>query len=167
MSDAEIEAIEKFGTPSHILLTCNWHLREGEAYRERWGCKIYVNELGVAEAETPIDGTFRHGERLWDVVEVIHLPDVYWKEETAFLVHRENGLLIIGDAVCGGRADVGIPDGEVGIHDMNYVPDREKARMSLARLMNYPFDAICFGHGSPILHGAKAALQRFIDTGLS
>jgi glyoxylase-like metal-dependent hydrolase (beta-lactamase superfamily II) len=98
---------------------------------------------------------------------MIHLPDVSgWKEETAFLVHQEKGLLIVGDAICGGRADIGIPDGEVGVYNMKYVLDHKKAQMSLSRLMEYSFNAICFGHGTPILSNAKAALQRFIDTRL-
>src|SRR6266498_901609 len=56
--------LEALGPPSHIVLTCNWHLRGGEAYRRRWGCPILVHEAGLATAETAIDGTFRTGERL-------------------------------------------------------------------------------------------------------
>ena len=108
LTDAEIGQIEEIGTPTHILLTCNWHLRESEVYRQRWGCKIYLNALGLAEAETAIDGTFEGGDRLWDAVEVIHIPHVGWTEETAFLVGQEQGLLIAGDVVCGGRADIGV-----------------------------------------------------------
>ena len=166
LTEAEIGQIEGIGTPTHILLTCNWHLREGEIYRKRWGCKIYLNTLGLSEAETTIDGTFKGGDRLWDAVEVIHIPHAGWTEETAFLVEQEKGLLIVGDAVCGGRADIGVPEGEIGIftNQLAAISDRGEARHSLVGLMEYPFDAICFAHGSPILHQAKAALQRFIDT---
>lgn len=171
MPDAEIRQIEEIGTPTHILLTCNWHLRNGEEFRKRWCSKIYLNERGLNEAETDIDGTFSDGDCPWDAVNVIHIPNVGWKEETAFLVKQESGLLIVGDALCGGRADIGIPDGEIGIHPnrfhMKHVTNIQEAQDPLRRLMECPFDAICFGHGSPILHGAKAALQRFIDTGFS
>ena len=166
LTDAEIRQIEGIGTPTHILLTCNWHLREGEIFRGRWGCKIYLNALGLPEAETTIDGTFKGGDRLWDAVEVIHIPHAGWREETAFLVEQEQGLLIVGDAVCGGRADIGVPEGEIGIftNQLAAISDRQKARSSLIGLMEYPFDAICFAHGTPIRHQAKAALQRFLDT---
>ena len=166
LTDTEIRQIEEIGTPTHILLTCNWHLRESEVYRQRWGSVIYLNTLGLAKAETTIDGTFEGGDRLWDAVEVIHIPHVGWGEETAFLVEQEKGLLIVGDAVCGGRADIGVPEGEIGIfpNQLESIPDRQKARNSLMGLMEYPFDAICFAHGSPIRHQAKAALQRFLGT---
>lgn len=80
---------------------------------------------------------------------------------------QKEGLLIIGDALVGGRADLGVLDGEIGIHPnrfhMKHLTDIQKARRSLTQLMEYPFDAVCFGHGSPILYQAKAALRRFID----
>ncbi len=162
----EIRQIERIRVPTHILLTCNWHLREAEIFRQRWDCKIYLNTLGSAEVETTIDGTFQDRDRLWDAIEAIHIPHAGWTEETAFLVEQANGLLIVGDAVCGGRADIGVPEGEIGIftNQIEHIPDRQKARNSLVDLMEYPFDAICFAHGSPILYQAKAALQRFIDT---
>ena len=79
---------------------------------------------------------------------------------------QEKGLLIVGDAVCGGRADIGVPEGEIGIftNQLEAISDRQKARKSLMGLMDYPFDAICFAHGTSIRHQAKAALQRFLDT---
>jgi hypothetical protein len=163
MSNEEMQKVEEIATPTHILLTCNWHLRESEILRQRWGCKIYINEFGLEEAETPMDGTFQHGDCLWGVVEVIHLRDVSWKEESALLVHQDKGLLIVGDA-----ADIGVFDGEIGVHPLARIADiwKENARKTLDNLMEYPFDAMCFGHGSPILHGAKAALQRFVGTAL-
>jgi glyoxylase-like metal-dependent hydrolase (beta-lactamase superfamily II) len=165
LTSEEIRQLEKIGPPTHILLTCNWHLRESEIYRRRWGCEIYLNKLDLDDAETSIDGTFQGGERLWDAVKIIELPGVNWKEETALLVKRGDGILIIGDAVVGGRADLGVLDGELGVHPPARIADlrNETARKTLDELMEYPFDAMCFGHGTPILSNAKAALQRFID----
>ena len=83
-------------------------------------------------------------------------------------MEQEKGLVIVGDAVCGGRADIGVPEGEIGIftNQLESISDRQKARNSLIDLMEHPFDAICFAHGSPIRHQAKAALQRFLDANL-
>ena len=74
----------------------------------------------------------------------------------------------MGDAVCGGRADIGVPEGEIGIfpNQLESIPNCQKARDSLIDLMEHPFDAICFAHGSPIRHQAKAALQRFLNANL-
>jgi hypothetical protein len=167
LSTGQLQAIEELGTPTHILLTCNWHLRESETFRQRWGCKVLVNALGIREAEIQIDETFKHGDLLWNLVECIEIPDISWPEETALLVKQEEGLLIVGDALVGGRADLGVLDGEIGIHPnrfhMKHLTDIQKSRRSLTQLMEYPFDAVCFGHGTPILYKAKAALQRFID----
>ena len=58
LSPEEIRVVEEVGTPTHVLLSCNWHLRQSGRYRQRWGCKIYINELGLEEIEIPIDGTF-------------------------------------------------------------------------------------------------------------
>ena len=49
-------------------------------------------------------------------------------------------------------------------NQLEAISDRQKARDSLLGLMDYPFDAICFAHGTPIRVQAKAALQRFLDT---
>ena len=64
---------------------------------------------------------------------------------------------------------LGVPDGEVGIYWTRYKPttDFYDVGSSLHQLMEYSFETMCFGHGSPILFQAKEALGRFIDTGLS
>lgn len=63
-------------------------------------------------------------------------------------VHQEEGLLIIGDAVVGGRADIGIPDGEVDIlpnrFSIKHITGIQKARWSFSTFIKYPFDAVCF-----------------------
>ena len=115
LSDDEVREVEQLGTPTHILLTCNYHLREAESFRQKWGCKVLLQQEQLTEAEVAIDATFRDGDVLWNLIEVIRVTDVRFPEEAAFLVKEEGGLMIVGDAVCGGRRDMGIPEGEIRI----------------------------------------------------
>ncbi len=163
-SAQEIQALEAIEPPTHVLLTCNRHYRNAEAYRNRWGCCIRVHELGLAGAATPIDGTFQVGDQLRGAVTTIHLPGVSsWPEETALMVASGGGVLIVGDAFCGERADAGIPAGAVGKHGPSYNhAEQRRARQSAQRLLTLPFDCMLFGHGEPIMRNAKSPLGQFI-----
>ncbi len=159
--EREIEAI---GKPAHILLTCEYHLRESEALRNRWGCDIRIHADGSEHSEVMIDETFVDGDLLRDRMEVIHIPDAYHTDEVAFMVHGEGNTMIVGDAVCGGRKDRGIPDGEIWINAPEYiVADMSSARDSLRKLAGHSFERMVFGHGSPILHDASDRLRAFLE----
>ena len=64
---------------------------------------------------------------------------------------------IVGDIVSGGRKDCGIPDGEIGFNDPEYLVDLTKTRVSLGRLLHLEFDVLCFGHGTPVLSNARTS----------
>lgn len=162
LAAAERDELELLGPPTHILLTCNYHLREAIRHRETWGCTLMVHRLGADGLGGPVDGVLEDGDVLWDTVQVIHLPHVYSPEETAFLVRPDGGALLVGDALCGGRADIGVAEGEVGIFSTAYIDDVEAAYGSLAQLLRLPFETICFGHGSPVRSAPHAALSRFL-----
>ena len=119
--------------------------------------------MGLAGSETPLDGTFQDGDELWGAVTTIHLPGMSsWPEETAFLIAND-GVLIVGDAFCGERADAGIPAGAIGKHGPSYnYAERRRARQTAQRLLTLPFDGMLFGHGEPILCNVKSPLERFI-----
>lgn len=156
--------IEVLGKPVHILLTCEYHLRETEAFRDRWGCDIRIHADGLDYSGVTIDETFVDGDLLWDRIEVIHIPDAYHTDEVAFMVHGEGNTMIVGDAVCGGRRDRGIPDGEIWINAPEYiVADMSSARDSLRKLAGYSFEKMAFGHGSPILHDASDRFRAFLE----
>ena len=156
------QEIERIRIPTHILLTCEFHLRESEILRQRWGCEIWANEVELDRYETPVNGKFVHGERLWDFIDPIYIPDVYFPE-TVLLVREVGGVLIAGDMLSGGRQDVGIADGDLGIYAPEYIADLEKARGSISQLLNYSYNFICFGHGTPIFDEPKAKLKRYIE----
>jgi glyoxylase-like metal-dependent hydrolase (beta-lactamase superfamily II) len=163
MSLSDAREIEKIGIPTHILLTCEFHLRESEIFRERWGCEIWVNEIERDRYETSLDRTFVHGQRLWDFIDPIYVPDVYFPE-TVLLVRESGGGLIIGDMLSGGRQDAGIAEGDLGIYAPDYIAELEKARNSIALLLNNSYSFICFGHGTPIFDEPKAKLRRYVES---
>jgi hypothetical protein len=160
LSNDEIRQLESIAKPTDILLTNSWHLREAERYRQKWGGNIYLNRTGVDEEEVPIDETLQEGDRLWDAIHVVDLSGVYLENETAFWV---NGVWIIGDALCGGRIDQGIADGEVGIAFPHCLVDIDATHVSLSKLLHYDCDTLCFAHGTPILKDAKSKLQKFLN----
>ena len=163
-SAQEIQALEAIGPPTHVLLTCNWHLRNAEEYRSQWGCRVLVHELSLASTQTLIVSTFQVGDQLWGAVTTIHLPGMSsWPEETAFLVVSGDGILIVGDAFCGERADAGIPVAAVGKHGPSYNhAEQRRARQSAQRLLALPFDGMVFGRGEPSMRNAKSPLGQFI-----
>ena len=163
ISSGDAHEIEQIRIPTHILLTCEFHMRESEILRGRWGCEIWANEIERNRYETPLDGTFVHGGRLWNFIDPIYVPDVYFPE-TVLLVREVDGALIVGDMLSGGRQDAGIPDGDLGIYAPEYIADLETARSSISQLLNYSYSFICFGHGDPIFDDPKAKLKRYVES---
>jgi len=161
-SEETIATIEALGTPTHILLTCEMHLRESQIYRARWNCELWVNEVETNRYDVLIDHTFQDKDRIWNLIDLIYVPGIYYPE-MVLLVKESGGTLIIGDLLCGGRLDQGIPDGELGMMGPEYVLDLTNARQSIAKLLNHNYTTICFGHGTPIYQNAKAKLKHFVE----
>ena len=106
-------------------------------------CEIWANEIELERYETLVEGKFFHGQRLWDFIDPIYTPDVYYPE-TVLLVREAGGVLIVGDMLSGGRKDLGIVNGDVGIMGPEYIADLERARRSLSELLNYSHTLMCF-----------------------
>ena len=171
LSADEVREVEELGMPTHILLTCNFHLRESEPFRQKWGCKLLLQQEQLEEAEVAVDGTFQDGDLLWNLIQVVRVTNLRHREEVGFLVKENGGLMIVGDAVCGGRKDMGISEGEIRIAQatqegpilFGFPEGVQEGRISLHRLLEYPFEKMCFAHGSPVFHHPKEVLKRFIE----
>ena len=163
LSPDEMREVEAIGTPTHILLSNNYHIRETAAFRQIWGCEIRLHESGLRVSEVPIDRALQDGEVLWEMIEVIHIPNVSFADEVSFFVRREGGTLIVGDALCGGRKDRGVPDGSLWVNGPEYFPDLQAARRGLSKLMAYSFERLCFAHGSPVMRRSKEKLKELIE----
>ena len=154
--------MEELGAPTHIVMTCSYHERSSAQLKQKWGCEVLLYENDMQEAEIEFADTFQDGDVLWDLIEVVRVPDVRHREEVSFYLVPDS-VLIVGDLLSGGRKDCGIPDGEIGFKELAYLVDLPKARLSLKSLLHLEFDALCFGHGTPILSGAKGVLRCFVE----
>ncbi len=164
LSVDEIQQIDRLGTPTHLMLTCAYHERSLTEFKRKWDCQVLVHENQVDEVKFTFDDTFADRDILWDLLEVVRVPNVRHREEVCFYLKNHKGALIIGDLLSGGRKDSGIPDGKVGFNAPEYLVDLDKARLSLSVLLNFEFNLMCFGHGSPVVCDAKDVLKHFIES---
>lgn len=88
LSDAEIKQMEEFGDPTHIILTCNYHERSSAQLRKKCGCEVLLYENHAQEAEIEFDGTFQDRDVLWNLLEVVHVPDVRHREEVILICNQ-------------------------------------------------------------------------------
>lgn len=141
------------GIPTDIVLTSGRRGRDVERHQERWSrCVLRIEGAEAGDRVVP----FAVGERLWDEVAVVRMPF----REAAFLVGQ---TLIVGDALCGGGSDSGIPEGEIGSPLLATAAEREIAGSEFAALLELDFDSICFSTGAPVTVKARAALRRFLE----
>ena len=163
LSESEIQQIDELGGPTHLMLTCAWHERSLMEFKRRWDSKVLIHENQVQDAEFAFDDTFADRDVLWDLVEIVRVPDVRHGEEVSFYLSPHGGAFIFGDLLSGGRKDSGIPDGNVGINAPEYLVGLDTARLSLRTLLHFEFNLMCFGHGSPVVRGAKEVLRQFVE----
>ncbi|MDP9343845.1 MAG: MBL fold metallo-hydrolase [Actinomycetota bacterium] len=89
-------------------------------------------------------------------VRVVHTPG-HTAGQTSFLLPREGGILIAGDAARAVGTRVGPPVGAVfGM----FTEDLAEAKRSFRKLAELDFEVAVFGHGNPIRSGAADAFRR-------
>jgi len=105
-----------------------------------------VDEDLVDATELPFAGGAR----------VIHTPG-HTPGQTSFLLPRDGGVLIAGDAARAAGARFGPPTG--ALFGM-YTEDIEQARRSFRTLAELDFEVAVFGHGNPVRARAAEVFRR-------
>ena len=157
LSGEELNDILELGEPKHIILTNKDHERMAYECRDRYGARIYVNELDSAFLKSAGDQTFRDGDTLPGNLKVINIPDNKSPGESAFLLSRGKGVLFIGDAI------IGWPMGEFSLLPQGKYADPKKAKDSIRVLLDYDFDTVLVGDGESVLEDGKGAIKRFLS----
>jgi hypothetical protein len=156
------EGLDAFpGQPEHVLLTNRHHFRDSDAFRERFGCKVWCVEQGMHE--------FRHEDRVHPFRWGDDLPGgiaaleigVICPDETALYVGRDGGILAVADGV------VREADGPLGfVPDSLLGDDPERIKRGLKQVYRRVaeergFEHLLPAHGHPWIGGARDALREF------
>lgn len=137
----------------YIVLTNRDHEREADTLAKELRCQLYVPQKDSAAMSVRANKTYADGELLPGGIWVIQLEDQKSPGESALFIQQGQGILIVGDAL------IGKPEGSVSLLPAEKYADKEKAKQGLRRLLKYNFDMLLVGDGSPILAGAKTAVE--------
>lgn len=168
LPESETQELEALGTPTHILIAGANHVRDSEAYRERYSAKILAHPEAVPKLGIAVDGTFGDGETVPGGLTTIEMPGCS-AGETILLCEQDGGTLIVADALMNFQPNqrglimriFGFPNG-LGIMPKIAMRDKQRAPASYQKLLNYEFEQIFVSHGEPILSGAKEMLRTVI-----
>jgi hypothetical protein len=156
MSDEDAAFVERLGQVIAIVLTGRDHVRESARYRTLFRTKILAPAQDAPLMEITVDGLFKHGDRLLGVLRVIQLADNKTPGESALLLERDAGILILGDAL------IGKPPGALSLLPPDKFADVGKATAGVGVLLGHAFDTVLVGDGRSILAGGKDALRRAV-----
>ena len=104
-----------------------------------------------------VDAALTDGDQLGDFgnIEVVHTPG--HTPGSISLYFREQGALIVGDALeCRG--------GKLGLPSRLFTSDMEQAKASIRRLASLEFEVLCFSHFPPLTKDAGLSLRRFSES---
>ncbi|MBI2486556.1 MAG: hypothetical protein HYW01_06290 [Deltaproteobacteria bacterium] len=156
MEDADMDELQKLGTPALIILTNKDHERIAYEIRDRFGAKIHIHKEDAPLLKQVPDHKFDDGDILPGNLRAINVSDNKSPGETALLLLRGKGILFIGDAI------IGWPKGEFSLLPMDKYQNPHRAKESIKVLLEYDYDTVLVGDGESVLEGGKEAILRFL-----
>jgi len=149
LADEALDELTARRRPAAIVLTNGNHERAARDFRERFQIPIYAHRdalAGLGEVE------LREGEALMDELAVVELPGASPGE----IALHGAGVLHVGDAL------IHLPPAGLGILPDKYCSDPKQLRHSLGKLLSFPFDALTFAHGLPLVTQARERLSQLL-----
>ncbi len=146
------EGLSRFSHPSKaviVLLTNANHERDAYSIKLALRAEIWAPEAALSDLDLTPDRVYGSEEELPCGLRAYHLADSHSPGETALLVPRGPGVLVIGDGL------VAQPDTEWRVFQPH-------ERAALQPLLEADFDAVVTSHGAPVLSGAKDRLRTFL-----
>jgi glyoxylase-like metal-dependent hydrolase (beta-lactamase superfamily II) len=150
----ETAVLDRLGTAEAIVVAAPGHQRSAWRLRRLTGARVLAPRGSEGLDETP-DAFFGEGERLPGDLRPVHAPG---PRDTHHVLYRAGGpgVLFLTDLV------MHVPEGTIAFIPDEYMTEPARARRSARHLLEYRFDVLCFGHGRPILHGGREALETLV-----
>lgn len=156
-SENLLRFMEVRGVPDCVILTNARQTRWAETFRDLYDCPVWVHEEDEQKVEIPVDRTFSDKDVLSCGLEAIQLHHQQTPGTVALHLPDATPVMIVGDALATG------PAGELLLPPAEVLANPADARMALARLLEYDFNVLLTGLGTPILKGAHARLRAFLS----
>jgi hypothetical protein len=148
--------VARSGVPVHVLVTVFWHTRSAQRMAERYDARVHAvigARAVVARRAETVHATFRPGDPLPGGV-------------VAYATARANEVVYWLPAQCAlvpGDVILGADDGLLRLCPVSWLPqghDHTRLRASLEPLRALPVERVLVSHGTPVLEGGGAALER-------
>ena len=149
LADEALDELTARRRPAAIVLTNGNHERAARDFRERFQIPIYAHRDALAG---PGEVDLREGEALMDELAVVELPGASPGE----IALHGAGVLHVGDAL------IHLPPVGLDILPDKYCSDPKQLRRSLGKLLRFPFDALTFAHGLPLVTQARERLSQLL-----
>jgi glyoxylase-like metal-dependent hydrolase (beta-lactamase superfamily II) len=133
------------------------HARAAAEFAEAFSVPIYVHDKLRGTADFPHATGVQEGEMFAQGLTGIML-DGGPAGEMALHCNENGGTMVLGDALINFE-----PHG-FGLLPVKYCRDARLMRRSSRKLLDYAFDRMFFAHGTPILSGARARVERLLAT---
>jgi glyoxylase-like metal-dependent hydrolase (beta-lactamase superfamily II) len=138
--------------PAAIVLTNGNHERGARDLREQFQIPICAHRDAASDLGE-VDRTLEDGESLVDEFIVVELPGASPGE---IALHNAD-VIHMGDAL------IHLPPMGFEVLPDKYCSDPKQLRHSLEKLLSFPFDALTFAHGLPMMTQARQRLSHLIS----
>ena len=156
-ADEEIHAqIAALGGVQTIFITNRDHVRDTQAWRERYGAQVAISALET-DVTVPVDRLLAHREFIAEGLQMLALRDQKSPGEAAVYL-PELATAIVGDAL------IGTPAGELSLLPDEKYADVQRAILSLRTLWALPIVTLLVGDGTSVFAGARDAIGRLLQT---
>jgi glyoxylase-like metal-dependent hydrolase (beta-lactamase superfamily II) len=159
LHDSQLLLLSQHGSIAGIVVTNANHQRAATFFSDQFSAPIFTQRASFPDRKPSRFVEIRSGTKICDELEVIAIEGAV-AGEIALYQPANGGTLITGDALINFE-----PYGFTFL-PRKYCANEKEMRRSLRNLLLYRGERIFFAHGTPILAGAGARLQRLLDTNL-
>jgi hypothetical protein len=140
-----------------VFVTNVNHVRAAGEFSKSLSVPIYAHQALRGSPDFPAATWLQEGDALCPGLTVIGI-DGGPAGESALYHDKDGGTIVVGDAL------INFEPLGFGLLPAKYCLDQKLMRRSLSKLLEFAFERMLFAHGTPILSGARARLEKLLAT---
>jgi hypothetical protein len=154
---SQLDRLCRKAPPAGVIVTNENHVRASEYYSKELSVPILARRATFRGKKPPEFVEIAGGTKICAELEVIAIQGAV-AGEIALYHPLKGGTLIVGDAL------INFDPPGFAVLPRKYCLDEKRLRQSLCERLTGPAERMLFAHGTPILSGANAHLQRLLET---